>query len=331
MRRLRGGAGDEAAAVAPTIPASARRGSAPPRALRGRRSPPCSRPRPRWRSGRLRRRAPRRRAPRRARGASLRSRRDGTCGLTSWARPGRPLPRTRRAPRPGRRGRTQARAGAAPGRTRRPRRPRASPARRWRTDPHSRPALEPSSVPEMTSKSAESTATSSRREEVVDRPSARRRLLDRAGSATRVCAAAAERSGRAGRAAAGAGAWLWRRAGKRRLELAERLRRTVPEGHSLLDLEVERDPAVVDAAAVLDRDERKEALELPGTPHGLLVGREWGGTEAMQVRLERRQRPRQPRRRPSVRRGRPSARRRARRPCRAPAALACISVRRIAK
>jgi hypothetical protein len=59
--------------------------------------------------------------------------------------------------------------------------------------------------------------------------------------------------------------------GKRRLELTERLRRTVPERHSLLDLEVERHPPVVDATAVLDRDERKEALELPGPPHGLLV------------------------------------------------------------
>jgi hypothetical protein len=38
-----------------------------------------------------------------------------------------------------------------------------------------------------------------------------------------------------------------------------------------LDLEVERHPPVVDATAVLDRDERKEALELSGTPHGLLV------------------------------------------------------------
>ena len=60
--------------------------------------------------------------------------------------------------------------------------------------------------------------------------------------------------------------------GERRLELAERLRGTFTERDRLLDLEVERHPAAVDAPLVLDRDEREEPLELAGAPERLLLG-----------------------------------------------------------
>ena len=45
--------------------------------------------------------------------------------------------------------------------------------------------------------------------------------------------------------------------GEEVLEVAERLRGAVPEGDRFLDLEVERHPAVVHAASVLDRDEAR--------------------------------------------------------------------------
>ena len=54
------------------------------------------------------------------------------------------------------------------------------------------------------------------------------------------------------------------RCDERRLEVGERLCGAVAERDRLLDLEVERHAAVVDAAAVLDRDEREEAEELAG-------------------------------------------------------------------
>ena len=49
-------------------------------------------------------------------------------------------------------------------------------------------------------------------------------------------------------------------------EVGECLGRAVPERDRLLDLERERDPAVRDAAPVLDRHEREEAQELAGAP-----------------------------------------------------------------
>ena len=53
------------------------------------------------------------------------------------------------------------------------------------------------------------------------------------------------------------------------------------EGDRLLDLEVERDAVVLDAAAVLDRDEREEAQQLLRAARRLL-GRERRGGEALE-------------------------------------------------
>ena len=51
---------------------------------------------------------------------------------------------------------------------------------------------------------------------------------------------------------------------QRRLDVLERGCGAVPERHGLLDLELERDAPVLDAAAVLDRHELEEAFELSG-------------------------------------------------------------------
>ena len=56
-------------------------------------------------------------------------------------------------------------------------------------------------------------------------------------------------------------------------QVGEGALRAGAEGDRLLDLEVERDPPVVDAAPVLDRHERQEAQQLLGAARGLL-GRE---------------------------------------------------------
>ena len=69
------------------------------------------------------------------------------------------------------------------------------------------------------------------------------------------------------------------------LEVAERLRGAVAERHRLLDLEVERDLAVLHAALVLDRDEGEEAHELPGAAQLLLLG-ERRGAEALERRVD---------------------------------------------
>ncbi len=60
----------------------------------------------------------------------------------------------------------------------------------------------------------------------------------------------------------------------------------VPERDRLLHLEVERHPAVVDPAAVLDRHEREEAQEL-ARPALLLLGGQRRGAEARQRLVER--------------------------------------------
>ena len=75
---------------------------------------------------------------------------------------------------------------------------------------------------------------------------------------------------------------------ERRLEVVERGRGSVAERDRLLDLEVERHAAVLDAAAVLDRDEPQEALELAGAPRELLV-RERRGAEARERALDARE------------------------------------------
>ena len=69
------------------------------------------------------------------------------------------------------------------------------------------------------------------------------------------------------------------------LEVAEGLRGAVAERDRFLDLEVERDPAVVDAALVLDRDEGEEPLELARAPQLLLLA-ERSGAEALERRLD---------------------------------------------
>ena len=69
------------------------------------------------------------------------------------------------------------------------------------------------------------------------------------------------------------------------LEVAEGLRRAVAERDRFLDLEVERDPAVVDAALILDRHEREEALQLAGAPELLLLAQR-SGAEALERGLD---------------------------------------------
>ena len=61
------------------------------------------------------------------------------------------------------------------------------------------------------------------------------------------------------------------------LQVGERGDGAGVERGRLLDLEVERDPRVLDAAAVLDRDEREEAQQLLGAAGGLLRGQRRGG------------------------------------------------------
>ena len=70
------------------------------------------------------------------------------------------------------------------------------------------------------------------------------------------------------------------------LEVGKGLRRPVPERDRLLDLEVERHPAVVDAPSVLDRDEREKAEELTCPPY-LLLGGQRSGPEAGERLLDR--------------------------------------------
>ena len=70
---------------------------------------------------------------------------------------------------------------------------------------------------------------------------------------------------------------------QRRLEIAEGTGRAVPERDRLLDLEVEHHAAVTDAAAVLDRHEPEEAVELTRSSQ-LLARRERGGAEALEER-----------------------------------------------
>ena len=70
-----------------------------------------------------------------------------------------------------------------------------------------------------------------------------------------------------------------------RLEVGERGGRAVAERDRLLDLEVEHDAPVADAASVLDRDELGEAQELAGAPQLLRVG-ERRGAEALERALE---------------------------------------------
>ena len=70
-----------------------------------------------------------------------------------------------------------------------------------------------------------------------------------------------------------------------RLEVGERGGRAVAERDRLLDLEVEHDAPVADAASVLDRHELGEAQELAGAPQLLRVG-ERGGAEALERALE---------------------------------------------
>jgi hypothetical protein len=74
--------------------------------------------------------------------------------------------------------------------------------------------------------------------------------------------------------------------GQAGLEVAESLRRSVPERDRLLDLEIERDPPVPDAAGVLDRYQAEEALDLAGAAT-LLVGGERRGREPLESALHR--------------------------------------------
>ena len=64
-------------------------------------------------------------------------------------------------------------------------------------------------------------------------------------------------------------------------QVGERRDRAGAERDRLLDLEVARDAVALDAAAVLDRDEREELQQLLGAARGLL-GRERRGGEALE-------------------------------------------------
>ena len=68
--------------------------------------------------------------------------------------------------------------------------------------------------------------------------------------------------------------------GEVRLEIVERGRSAVPEGHRLLDLELQRHAAVLHAAAVFDRHEPEEPVELARAPHDL-VRRKRSGAERL--------------------------------------------------
>ena len=131
-----------------------------------------------------------------------------------------------------------------------------------------------SSVAEITSKSAVSVASF----HALDRASAMSaegvvgRRLDVAGSATASPRAA---SARAAPSPSSAGAErrvdAASRGGEARLEVVEGRRGAVAERHGLLDLELERHAAVLHAAAVLDRHEPEEAVELAGAAHELVL------------------------------------------------------------
>ena len=82
-----------------------------------------------------------------------------------------------------------------------------------------------------------------------------------------------------------------------RLDVVERAQRSRLERDRLLDLEVAQDAAIRDAAAVLDRHERRERAHLAGAA-ALLARRERRGAERVEALRERgdeRRRPRAPR------------------------------------
>ena len=184
-----------------------------------------------------------------------------------------------------RRRRARSSAGSARGRTRRTRTPRAAPARPGGTRRPPTAASRRSSVSSIRSKSdcESSSFHSSGKSSSSSSRGALVRLLDVVLGHD--LAAARRRPRRSRSSSSSAASTSAVACGSRSVELALEVRErgggAVAEGDRLLDLERDRHAAVVDAVAVLDRDQVEEADELGGAAR-LLLGREGCGDEALE-------------------------------------------------